>query len=442
MVLDKLGESIQNALKKLINMHHIDENLINEIIKDIQKSLIVSDVDIKLVLKFSKNIKERALNEIPKNGINIKEHVLKIVYEELISIIGSTKQLALEKQKIMLVGLQGSGKTTTIVKLAHYYKKHGLTSCVIGADTFRPGAYHQLKKLCDDNNISFYGELNEKNPIFIIKNGLEKCQKYDLILIDTAGRHSLEENLINEIIEINNEFKPKNKFLVLDASIGQMAKAQANSFNESIGITGIIITKLDGTAKGGGALSAVSETNTPIMFIGTGENINDLEKFNPDGFISRLLGLGDIKLLLDKIKENINEKEIKTENIMSGKFTLNDMYNQLETINKIGSLKQIFKLLPFGNFGNRNITNQELEKASIKMNKYKVIMDSMTKKEKENPKTIDNRRQEKIAIGSGVCVDDVKELLKQHKTMQNMIKTMSSNMNIRGLYKLINKKNK
>lgn len=441
MVLEKLSESLQNALKKLITIHRIDENILNELIKDIQKSLITADVDVKLVLKFSTNVKNRALNEKIKSGLNLKDHVLKIVYDELINIIGIGSNIELKKQNIIIVGLQGSGKTTTISKLAYYYQKKGLKVGVIGADTFRAGAYQQLYTLCKENNIFFYGEIDEMDPINIIKNGLKICSTCDIILVDTAGRHSLEHKLIDEMKEITDLLKPENKFLILDAGIGQLAKVQAKTFHESIGITGIIVTKLDGTANGGGALSAISEINVPIVFIGTGETIIDFEKFNPDGFISRLLGMGDIKLLINKIKDSVTEKDINIDNLIKGKFTLNDMYKQLETMNKLGPLKQIFQLLPLRNFGNFKFSDSDLESTGFKIKQYKFIMDSMTNKERETPSIISNSHIIRIASGSGVSVSEIKELLKHYKLMKNTLKDITTKFGSRNFQKLM-KKNK
>ena len=427
MVLEKLSEAIQNSLRKLSNIYSIDEPLINEIIKDIQKSLIMSDVDIKLVLQFSKNLKKKALNEKKVPGITIREHIIKIIYDELLNILGPNKEIDIKKQKIMLVGLQGSGKTTTISKLAYFYQKKGLKVSVIGLDVYRPGAYEQLKSLCDKNKISYYSSINIKDPIIILKEGLSLFQKYDIILIDTAGRHSLENELIDEIKKINEILKPDNKYLVLDSGIGQQSKIQAKSFNDAIGITGIILTKLDGTSKGGGAISAISETKVPVSFIGTGEKIEDLESFDPKSFISRLLGFGDIKLLLNKIKENIKEDDINQKNLYQGKFTLNDMYQQLETIKKLGPLKQIYQLLPIGTlFGSLKISDNDFENINMKINRYKTIMNSMTKEERNYPKIINNERIIRISKGSGVSIEDIKELLKHYNSIKSMLKNVKS----------------
>lgn len=440
MVLENLGESLQSTLKKLIKLNKIDNDTIDDFIKEIQKSLIIADVDIKLVLNLSRNIKQKALKEKIQPGIDIKEHILKIFYDEMINIIGIddlTKHIT--KETIMLVGLQGSGKTATAAKLANYYQNKGFSVSVIGVDTFRPGAYSQLESLCKKNNIFFYSNLNEKNPENIIKNYYKNItKKYDIIIVDTAGRHSLEHELINEMEKINNVLNPNSKYLVLDASIGKLAINQAKIFNESIGITGIIITKLDGTAKGGGALSAISEINVPIQFITTGEDIKCIEKFDSNSFISRLLGMGDLKLLFSKIKESTTETDINVDNFIHGKFTLNDMYKQLETINKLGPLKQILQLLP-SNFMGIKFSNLDIEKTSNKIKTYKIIIDSMNNNEKENPKIITQSRIYRIMKGSGIKIEEIKELLKYHKIMQNTMKNINSKIQNRELQRYIKK---
>jgi len=244
------------------------------------------------------------------------------------------------------VGLQGSGKTTTTAKLARFFQRKGLKPAVICADTFRPGAYEQLSTLCSRLNVTFYGEKDNKDAVEIVRHGLESVEKYDVLIIDTAGRHALETDLIKEMEDIFAMAKPDQKLLVIDAAIGQQASEQAKVFNQSIGITGVVITKLDGTAKGGGALSAVSETASSIAFIGTGERPEDFEKFEADRFISRLLGMGDIKTLIERAQEVIDEDEFDIDSMMRGKFTLKDMYKQLGAMNKMGPIKQIMQMLP------------------------------------------------------------------------------------------------
>jgi len=291
MVLDKLGDSLQGAIKKIAGGGRVDKRAVDEMIKEIQRALLQSDVNVKHVMDLSTRIRERALDEKPPAGMGAREHVIRIVYDELVRLIGVGTPLTLSKQTIMMVGLQGGGKTTTTAKLARYFQRKGLKPAVICADTDRPGAYDQLKMLCDSLNIAFYGERTD-DPIGIVERGLGELKTYDVKIIDTAGRHSLEHDLIEQMEKIHAISKPDQKLLVLDAAIGQQARDQARTFHDSIGVTGVIITKLDGTAKGGGALSAVSETGAPIAFIGVGENIEDLEKFETDRFISQLLGMG------------------------------------------------------------------------------------------------------------------------------------------------------
>ncbi|HIP63214.1 MAG TPA: signal recognition particle protein, partial [Archaeoglobus profundus] len=327
----------------------------------------------------------------------------------------------LKKCKIMLVGLQGSGKTTTAAKIAKYYKDKGLKTAVVAADTWRPAAYEQLKQLAEAYKIGFYGEKETKDAVKIVENALNKLRDYDMIIIDTAGRHALEKELIDEMIRIAEVAKPDYKLLVIDAAMGQLAAKQARAFHEAIGIDGIIITKFDGTAKGGGALSAAREIGIPIAFIGTGEKVEDFEKFDPAGFVSRLLGMGDIKALLEKVERVVKEEELDPEVFLKGTFTLKDIYKQIEAMEKMGPLTKIFELLPFLSL---KIDNSVIEMTQEKLKKFKVIMDSMTEEELLNPKIIDSSRIRRIAIGSGTSPQDVKELLKYYKTMKEVMKKM------------------
>lgn len=421
MVLDNLGDSLKTALKKLAGAPRVDEATVSELVKDIQRALLQADVNVKLVMKLSSRIKERSLKEELKPGVNPREHVISVVYQELIAILGKSSDLKLEPQKILLVGLQGSGKTTTVAKLACFYQRKGLKAGVICADTFRPGAYDQLEQLCEKIGVQFYGEKDNKDAVSIAIGGLKATEKADVKVIDSCGRHALESDLIREMVDIQKAIHADQKYLVLDAAIGQGASTQARAFNEAIGITGVIITKLDGTAKGGGALSACSEMNVPIVFIGSGEHIEDLERFEPDRFISRLLGMGDIKSLLEKAKEAKIEEEIDVEAIMRGKFTLKDVYKQLEAVGKMGPLKQVLSMLPFGGMG-IDISEEQYEVTKEKLNRFKVIMDSMTEKEMLDPRIMNSSRIKRVARGSGTSPEDVKELLKYHRTMQQAFK--------------------
>lgn len=421
MVMDKLGGSLQDALKKLVGAGRIDERIVNEVVKDIQRALLHSDVNVKLVMEMSTQIKKRAMKEDVPSGMNPREHVVRIVYQELIDILGKSTDIQLKPQTIMMIGLQGSGKTTTTAKLSRYFQKKGLKPAVICADTFRPGAYQQLQTLCEGLNVPFYGEKGNPDAVGIVKRGLKEIGKNDVLIVDTAGRHSLESDLIDEMKQIYTVTKPDHKFLVLDGAIGQQASGQASVFNDSIGITGVIITKLDGTAKGGGALSAVSETNSSIAFIGTGETPNDLEKFEPDRFISRLLGMGDIKTLIEKAEETLTEDDMDMEALMRGKFSLKDMYKQLEAVNKLGPMKQVMNMLPLGGLGLK-MSDDTYKVTEDKLGNYRVVMDSMTEEELLNPRLIGSARIRRISRGSGNGPEVVRELLKYHKMMQTAMK--------------------
>ena len=358
--------------------------------------------------------------------------ILKIVYEELLKGVGEGLEIPLKKSRIMLVGLQGSGKTTTTVKIAKYFKDKGMKTAVVAADTWRPAAYEQLSQLAEECGIAFYGEKNEKDAVKVVQNAIKELGDYDMVIIDTAGRHALEEDLIREMVEIAKVSNPDYKFLVLDAAIGQLASKQAKAFHDAIGIDGIIITKFDGTAKGGGALSAARQIGIPIAFIGTGEKVEDFERFDPAGFISRLLGMGDIKALMEKIERIASEEDLDPEAFLKGTFTLKDVYKQIETMNKMGPVRKIFEMLPFG-LGMR-VDDDVMDMTQDKMRKFKVIMDSMTEEELLNPKIIDSSRIKRIAIGSGTSPQEVKELLKYYKTMKNLMKKMKKNkLPIRGL---------
>jgi len=411
-----LGESLSNIVRKITRASYIDEKFVKEIVKDIQRALLVSDVNVKLVMELSKKIEERAIKEKPKQGLSKKEHVLSIVYEELVNILGEAKEFKIPK-RVMLIGLQGSGKTTTCVKLARFYKKKGLAPFIIAADTYRPAAYEQISQLAEPLQIKVYGEAENRNPVEILKNGLEKARKSDVVILDTAGRHKSEKELFDEMKKLVEVFKPDEKFLIIDSTIGQQAGNQAKAFHNAIGITGVILTKLDGSAKGGGALSAVAATRSPIVFIGTGEKVDDFELFAPDKFISRLLGMGDLATLMEKAKETIDERRAKE--ILKGEFTLEDLRYQIESITKMGPLSSVLKMIPgFGLAMNQEATQITEEK----MKKFLIIMDSMTREERLKPKIMNSSRIRRIARGSGTSIEEVRELMNYYNMMKKALK--------------------
>lgn len=412
-------ESLKEVAKKILGATSVDKKFVEEIVKDVQRALIKADVNVKHVKEISDAIRKRATSEEVLSGLTAKEHILKIVYEELLKGIGEGFDIPLKKSKIMLVGLQGSGKTTTTVKIAKFYRDYGLKTAVIAADTFRPAAYEQLKQLAEKYKVGFYGEKDGRSSVEIVKKGLENLKDYDMIIVDTAGRHALEKELIEEMKSVAEAVTPDYKFLVIDAATGQLAANQAKAFHDAIKIDGIIVTKLDGTAKGGGALSAAREIGIPIVFIGTGEKIEDFEKFDPKSFISRLLGMGDVKSLMEKVERIVKEEEIDAEAFLKGTFTLKDVYKQIEAVEKMGPIRKIFEMIPFLGL---KVDESVIELTQEKMKKFKVIMNSMTEEELINPKILDSSRIKRIAIGSGTSVQDVKELMKYYETMKSLMK--------------------
>lgn len=432
MVLNDLSDSLKGTLKKIANAVYIDSKLIKEVVRDIQRALLQSDVNVKLVLTLSKEIEKRALQEKPPAGMSNREHVIHIVYDELVNILGKSRELPIKKQIIMMTGLYGQGKTTSCGKLASYFKKRGLRPVLIAGDVHRPAAFEQLKQIAEKVKVPFYGDKNEKNAVRVVNDGINKFKRNsDVIIVDTSGRHKLEENLIQEMKDIFQTAKPDEKLLVIDAAMGQQAGTQAKAFNDAVDITGIILTKLDGTAKGGGALSAAAEVGAPILFIGTGEHSDDFETFDPASFISRILGMGDIKSLLEKAEYSVKGKDAEktAKRMMSGKFTLNDMYDQMDMLSGMGPLNKIAEMLP-GNFTGR-IKNVDMDSTENKLQKFRVIMDSMTKEEMENPNLVRSARIKRIARGSGVENKDVKELLKYYNMTKRMMKGISGNRKMR-----------
>jgi signal recognition particle subunit SRP54 len=418
-MLDSLSTSLKDALKKLAGKTVVDRAAVDELVKDLQRALLSADVNVKLVMELSKAIRTRSLDEPPPKGMGVREHVLRIVYQELVRLVWTTTDVKLEPQTILMAGLQGSGKTTTTAKLARYFQKKGLKVGVICADTFRPGAYDQLVTLCQKINVPCFGNPEAKDALALTQDGLSAFKDLELLIVDTQGRHALEATLIQEIIELNRLTKATHRWLVIDAALGQQASEQARRFHEAIGIDGVIITKMDGTAKGGGALSAVAETKSGIVFIGSGETIEDLDRFDPDGFISRLLGMGDLRALIERAEEAITADTVDVTSMMKGKFSLRDMYQQLEALNKMGPLKQIMSMLPLGNM---ELPADVYDVTSTKMVRYRIIMDSMTSTELDDPSLINSSRMQRIAHGAGATPDEVRELLKYYKLMQRTLK--------------------
>jgi signal recognition particle subunit SRP54 len=421
-------EGIKEALRKFLG-HEKYEEAVNEFIRDLQKELIKSDVELKLVSEISSRIKQRALSEKPPIGVSRKNWFITIVYEELLRLLGGEKKPVVKPSKkpwiILLVGLQGSGKTTTAGKLAYFYKLEGYRVGLVSADTYRPAAYEQLKQLGEKIGVPVYGEPGGQDAVDIARKGVEYFVQrgFDIVIVDTAGRHHKEETLLEEMREIYKLINPDEIMLVLDATIGQQAYSIAKKFNESTPIGSIVVTKLDGTAKGGGALSAVAATGARIKFIGVGEKIEDLEVFKPQRFISRILGLGDVESLVESVRKmQLEFTEEDAKKIIEGKLNMRLVYKQLVSLRKLGPLRKVLQMIPGFEYKlPMEIDSKELEK---RLDKWIAIINSMTYEELDNPEIIDKSRMKRIAYGAGVSIDEVRELIKQYEAMKKLVKTL------------------
>jgi signal recognition particle subunit SRP54 len=319
--------------------------------------------------------------------------------------------------------------------MAWWFSKKGLRPAVIQTDTFRPGAYDQAKQMAERAEVEFYGDPDNDDPVDIARKGLEATEDADVHIVDTAGRHALEDDLIDEIEEIEATVDPDISLLVLDAAIGQGAKEQAQQFDESVGIGGVVITKLDGTAKGGGALTAVNETDSSIAFLGTGEEVKDIERFEPEGFISRLLGMGDLGSLVERVERAMEETQEEDEDwdpedMLQGQFTLKDMKKQMDAMNRMGPLDQVMDMIPgFGGGGLKDqLPDDAMDVTQERMRSFEVIMDSMTDDEMENPRSVGQSQVERISRGSGQPEEKIRELLQQHKMMEQTLKQFQGGM--------------
>ena len=424
-MLDNLKDNLRSAIKKIVKSSGIDEELIKELSKDVQRALLQSDVNVRLVLEITKNLEQRSLNETPPPGLSRKDHIVKILYDELSKLLGNETDFKFQpgkQNKVILLGIQGSGKTTVASKLAKFLTKQGYSVGVIGADTYRPGALVQLRTMCEKSNVEVYGEENNKDSPEIVKNGLKYFEKLplDIILIDTAGRHKQEQDLLDEMQRINKVADPDLALLVIDGTIGQQCFNQAEAFHKTVPVGGIIVTKLDSSAKGGGAIAASAATGAQIMYIGTGERIDDLEKFSPTRFVGRLLGMGDIQAVLDLAKRLENEgDDLRLKRISSGKMNMEDFFYQLEEVTKVGSLRGFLDSMP-GLSG--MVKDDQLDQMEDRVSKWRYIIQSMTKEEKADPDLLNSSRIKRIARGSGWSEHEVKELLKNYKNSKNMMK--------------------
>ncbi len=439
-MLDKLGESLKDSLRKLLKISLVDKKLVDELTSDIKKSLISGDVNLELATKITESIKKRALEEKPKSGLTHREHVINIVYEELVKLLGAEPgkfEIKEKPTRILLVGLFGSGKTTTAAKLAKLFKKQGQKVCLVQTDTWRPAAYEQLKQLSEKINIPFYGIKDEKDPVKIVQKFEPDYSRFNVVIFDSAGRDALSAELTTEIKKLNQAVKPHEKLLVMSGDIGQAAKAQAKAFKENIGVTGVIITKLDGTAKGGGAISACAETGARVKFIGVGEHIDDFEDYEPKRFVSRLLGLGDLQTLLQKAEESMKKEDAEAlaKKFIKAEFTFDDLMKQMEALQKMGPLSQIMSMIPGASMA--KIPPELMQVQEGKLKTWKFIIQSMTKQERDNPDLIEGSRIRRIAKGSGKPESEVRDLVKQYNQMKKMMKMMGNQKQMQKLQKML-----
>ncbi len=431
MALEGLSRGIFRSLGLLKNKRKLDEEELREMTRSLRRALQEADFNIRQTKEIVDRLETRMREEEPRPGLTMQTHAMNILYTELVRILGPATTFQPRGATLLLVGLYGQGKTTTTAKLAEWYrKKHGLRVAVIEADVHRPGAYAQLSQLLEDTTVQVYGEPENKDAVSIVRNGLQACASADLVIVDTAGRHQLDEELVEELERIAGLTRATDRWLVIDAQVGQAAGPVAASFHSLAGVTGIVITKLDGTARGGGALSAVAATGAPIVHIGVGERIQDLEKFESDRFISRLLGMGDIQGLIDLAPEDMDQEEAMrlTQRLMSGRFTLNDMYKQMEMMSKVGTIDKLMSFLPGSMLGGMGaMSKSQKEAMQGNLDRYRTIMDSMTAWEKNEPAKIKADRIKRIARGSGVREKDVRELIGQWNRSRKMMKGMGGN---------------
>ncbi|KAH3902936.1 related to Signal recognition particle subunit SRP54 [Saccharomycodes ludwigii] len=451
MVLADLGKRIHNAVNNALSDTEDDyTTTVDTMLKTITTALLQSDVNIRLVSSLRTNIRNELLSNNKHNlpPSQRKKLIQKVVFDELCNLVDCKEQDVIFQAKkkkanvIMFVGLQGSGKTTSCTKLAVYYAKRGFKVGLVCADTFRAGAFDQLKQNAIKAHIPFYGSYTEPNPVKVASDGVAKFkkEKFEIIIVDTSGRHQQEEALFQEMVEISSVVQPNQTIMVLDASIGQAAEQQAKAFKESANFGAIILTKMDGHAKGGGAISAVAATNTPIIFIGTGEHMHDFEKFSPRSFIQKLLGLGDIEGFVDILNSVTNKKDTQEmmENFKKGKFTLLDFQKQMQTVMKMGPLSNVAQMIPGLNnaaqamSGGADGGNTDFMDNASKVVKQSIyIMDSMTKKELESDGRCfieEPSRIVRIARGSGTSVFEVEMLLMQHQMMAKMSQSTAQNI--------------
>jgi len=428
-LFETLSSKLQNTIRSMRGKGRVTEKDVTEMMREIKLALLEADVNYKVVKDFIKTVSERAVGRDVIESLSPGQQVIKIVNDEIIALLGkSTEKLVFSAKPptiYMLVGLQGSGKTTTASKLAALLKKQGKSALLAACDVYRPAAVKQLEILGGQLSIPVFSVANSKDPVKIAESALKSAREkmYDILILDTAGRLHIDEDLMRELVEIKNKIKPTEVFLIVDSMTGQDAVNVAEGFNEKLGLDGIILTKLDSDNRGGAALSIKSVTGTPIIFAGTGERSGDLEPFHPERMASRILGMGDVLSLIEKAQDNFDIKKAEEleKKIRSKQFTLEDFLGQMQEIKKMGPMDQILGMLP--GMGNKIPLNAQVDEN--KLARTEAIIRSMTKAERSNPVIINSSRKKRIASGSGTSIQDVNRLLKEFEQMLKLFKNMN-----------------
>ncbi|MBD8068326.1 signal recognition particle protein [Bacillus sp. PS06] len=431
MAFEGLADRLQNTIQKIRGKGKVNESDVKEMMREVRLALLEADVNFKVVKDFVKKVSERAVGQEVMKSLTPGQQVIKVVQEELTALMGGEQsKIAVAKRPptvIMMVGLQGAGKTTTTGKLANLLrKKHNRKPMLVAADIYRPAAIKQLETLGKQLNMPVFSLGDQVSPVEIAKQAIEKAKEehHDYVLIDTAGRLHIDEELMDELVQVKEIAKPDEIFLVVDAMTGQDAVNVASSFNDLLGLTGVVLTKLDGDTRGGAALSVKAVTNTPIKFVGLGEKLDAIEAFHPERMASRILGMGDVLTLIEKAQSSVDEEKAKEleQKFRSASFTFDDFLEQLSQVRKMGPLDEILGMLPGAN-KMKGLKNVQVDDKQI--SHVEAIIQSMTKDEKIHPETINASRKKRIAKGSGRTVQEVNRLLKQFEDMKKMMKQMT-----------------
>jgi signal recognition particle subunit FFH/SRP54 (srp54) len=427
-----LTEVFSKLIEKIRGVEYIDDATLQELSREIQRTLLKADVPLDLVKTFTENAVRRIREEKPPAGIPPREYLIYILYDELVKLLGGEQPAEFKPTKkphvILLLGVEGSGKTTTAAKLAKYLIKRGYKVGLVETDTIRPAAFDQLRQLAEKIGVPFYGERDGRDAVEIAKKGVQNFKNLDVVIVDTAGRHRNEEALLHEVKAIHDAVKPDEVMLVIDATVGKLAAVQAEAFMKYLPIHSVVITKMDSTARGGGALAAVAKTGARVKLIGVGEDVDELELFNPKKFVARVLGMGDLDALVEKIKAVFEEEEVLQE-IESGKLDLLTFKKQIDGLLKLGPLSKVFQLLPGGMAA--KISEEQIELSQKNLKKWKAILSSMTTEELKNPEILNASRIRRIALGAGVTPKDVKEMLTVYENLKKMSKTLKRQLRMR-----------